>query len=115
MSEEAILDDITDVVDIEENQQPPADDYEIDLKEVRKKQWKEAIEADLQQLIITAAKLRKNISEAKTSTKKNFYNKKFNKVSAQVRQYVSALQRLGSPVLPEGTDNGNDTTDTDLK
>lgn len=82
---------------------------EIDLKEMRKNQWRQVIEADLQKLIIEAAKLRKCINEAKTKTKKDFYTKKFNKVSAYVRQYVAALQRLGAPVLPEGTDNEYNT------
>ena len=80
------------------------------LKDLRKEQWKETIEAGLQQLIIEAAKIRKNITEAKTKTKAKYFQKKFDKVSAQVRQYVAALQRLGTPILPEGTeDDGTNT------
>lgn len=85
-------------------------EIEINLKEARLQQWRDAIEADLQVLIVDAAKIRKNITEATTKYKKEYYTKKFNKVSAQVRQYIAALQRLGSPILPEGTDNGNDAS-----
>ncbi len=85
-------------------------EIQVDLKEARLQQWRDAIESDLQLLIVDAAKIRKNITDATTKYKKEFYTKKFNKVSAQVRQHIAALQRLGSPILPEGTDNGNDTT-----
>lgn len=100
---EESMEEVNTTEDVQETSEQP--EVEIDLKELRLKQWRDAIEADLQQLIIEAAKIRKNITEAKTKYKKDFYTKKFNKVSAQIRQYVAALQRLGSPITSEGTDN----------
>lgn len=88
-------------------------EVQLDLKEARKLQWKNAIESELQLLIIEAAKIRKSITEAKTQYKKDFYGKKFKKINAQVLQYVGALQRLGTPILPEGTDNGTESVTTD--
>jgi hypothetical protein len=60
----------------------------------RTEQWSKAIEAELQDLVVQASLLRKEISGAKTNTKKKYYEKKFAKVSAQVRQMVTALQQV---------------------
>lgn len=108
-----------DIIDSEIQTDDTQDDYdlepvdgEIDLKEVRKQQWRELIEAELQTLIIEAAKLRKCITDAKTTTKKEFYGKRFKKVSNQIRQYVGALQRLGSPIFAEAEETDNGTAST---
>lgn len=69
----------------------------------RLSQWRGAIEQELQGLIKQASEVRTSISSAKTTTKKQYYEKKFAKISVQVRQMVTALQRMQS--------TGGDTTD----
>lgn len=76
-----------------------------DVKELRKQEWKKAIEAELQPLIIEAARLRGIISSAKTTTKKNLYQKKFNKIHAQVIGYVDFLQKLDTISMSGETAN----------
>lgn len=63
-------------------------------KQQRIQQWKNKTEIELQTLISNANNIRKQINEAKTSTKKAYYNKKFQKIQKDVLQYVSTLQRL---------------------
>lgn len=84
----------------------------VDLKEARKQQWRTAIEAELQSLIKNAAQIRTKITTAKTKYKKEFYTKKFDKINAQVRQYLGALQRLGPISIPEseGSEHGDINT-----
>lgn len=113
MSEENIT-DIEDGVFEEMIEQPLQEeviDSELEestrahLKEERKSHYARLIEADLQILIKEAAALRNTILSAKTTVKKKFYTKKFNKINAQVRQYVQALQRLGALPTSEGTED----------
>lgn len=80
----------------------------------RSDQWTAAINAELQSLITEAASIRQNISTAKTQTKRNYYQKKFNKVSVQVRQMVAALQRVQSTTSTTNMnpDQANDTSTT---
>ncbi|PPD53434.1 MAG: hypothetical protein CTY12_04960 [Methylotenera sp.] len=65
-----------------------------DVKDLRKQEWKRAVEAELQPLIIEAARLRGIISTAKTKTKRDLYQKKFNKIHGTVLQYVDLIQKL---------------------
>lgn len=60
----------------------------------RLSQWKTAVQAELQDLISQAAELRKEISQAKTATKRKYYEKKFEKIKPRVMQMVAALQKL---------------------
>lgn len=60
----------------------------------RSDQWKAAVEAELQDLITEASIIRKEISTAKTNTKKKYFEKKFKKVNQEVRQMVAALHRI---------------------
>lgn len=61
---------------------------------VRGKQWTQAIEAELQDLVVQASQLRQLINSSKTGAKKKYYQKKFAKISTQVHQMVAALQRV---------------------
>lgn len=65
-----------------------------DLKERRLKELRGNIEQELQKLVVTASSLRKKITESKTTTKRQYYDKKFSKVSTSVRQLVATLQQL---------------------
>lgn len=61
---------------------------------IRRSQWKQAVEQELQILVSQASVLREKINTAKTNYKKQFYGKKFSKVQTQVMQMVAALQRF---------------------
>ena len=56
--------------------------------------WRGAVELELQSLVVRAAETRKKIETAKTSTKKDFYHKKFKKITADVMKMVTTLERL---------------------
>jgi len=73
------------------------------LKTDRQQYLQKLLEDDLQVMLKEAAIIQKKITDAKTNIKKDFYRRKFNKISAEVRKYVSALQRLGALITPEGT------------
>lgn len=75
----------------------------------RTNQWKAVIEAELQDLITQAASIRQNINGAKTNTKKVYFEKKFNKVSVQVRQMITALQRVNSTATETTATNQNES------
>lgn len=81
-------------------------------KDERRAMWRGAVEQELQSLVTEAAKIRKNITESKTSTKREYYTKKFKKCQAQVLQMVGTLQRLQSTEPPTEI-NRNDTLVTD--
>lgn len=84
-----------------------------DVKELRKQEWKRAVEAELQPLIIEAARLRGIITSAKTQTKRNFYQKKFNKIHATVLQYVDLIQKLEATMHLEDTVDDTITTNVE--
>ena len=65
-----------------------------DLKVQRLVQIKQSIEAKLQTAIAEATRIRKMISTAKTDYKRKFYDKKFSKINAGVRENVLALQQI---------------------
>lgn len=65
-----------------------------DLKVQRLVQIKQSIEAELQTAIAEATRIRKMISTAKTDYKRKFYDKKFSKINAGVRENVLALQQI---------------------
>ncbi len=67
----------------------------------RRAQWKGAIEQELQATVQEAADVRKKITEAKTSYKKQFYGKKFSKMQSKVMQMVSALQQFEAQTAPQ--------------
>lgn len=64
-------------------------------------QWSNMIQASLQSLVTEASNIRKKLNESKTSTKKQYYEKKFAKVQREVLQMVGALQRMQSTAVPE--------------
>ena len=84
-----------------------------DVKELRKQEWKRAIEAELQPLIVEAARLRGIISTAKTNTKRKLYQKKFNKIHDTVLRYVDIIQKLEATMHLE--DNVDDTITTNVE
>lgn len=57
-------------------------------------QWRGAIEQELQELITRAAKLREQSNTAKTTTKRVYYQRKFKKITTDVMQMVTAMQRI---------------------
>lgn len=65
-----------------------------DLKVQRLVQIKQSIEAKLQTAIAEATRVRKMMSTAKTDYKRKFYDKKFAKINAGVRENVLALQQI---------------------
>lgn len=54
----------------------------------------QVIHAELQDLITQAADIRKQITTAKTTTKKKYFEKKFAKISTDVRQMIAAMDQL---------------------
>lgn len=69
--------------------------------DTRVSQWTNAVEYELQGLITQAATIRKEISSAKTTAKKAYFQKKFKKLQPQVMQMVAALQQLQSTAPPD--------------
>lgn len=68
--------------------------YASSVAENRSAQWKAVVKEELRELIETAADFHKKITEAKTSYKKQFYGKKFQKVSTEIKRMVAVLDRL---------------------
>ena len=66
----------------------------LEAEAIRRKEWINALQAGLQEQVQKAADIRKKIVEAKTKTKKEYYQKKFNKVQPKVMEMVAMLQRL---------------------
>lgn len=62
--------------------------------EDRAAQWKTVVKAELRELIENASALHQKITEAKTAYKKQFYDKKFQKVSIEIKRMVAVLNRL---------------------
>lgn len=56
--------------------------------------WRQAIDQELQDLLVQASTLRKTMNEAKTSVKREYYNKKFKKVGNQVMQLLAVQSQL---------------------
>jgi hypothetical protein len=67
-----------------------------DMKTIRVSEWKGQCEREIQTLLEQATTLRKIINESKTATKKQFYTKKFKKVSASMLEMLSVLQKINS-------------------
>jgi hypothetical protein len=78
-----------------------------DLKTKRLVEFQKAVEAELQPLLIEANNVNKLIVGAKTKTKKDFYNKKFVKITDQAKTYVATIQQIEALISPEGTDHAN--------
>lgn len=66
----------------------------LELKKQRLDQLKAEIDLALQDLIKDAASIRKNITSAKTDYKKQYFQKKFNKVKTSVHQTIVYLQQI---------------------
>ena len=64
------------------------------LTEQRISEWTGAIEQELQELVQQAASIRQNIVGAKTTVKKQYFEKKFKKVQQDVMSMLATLQRL---------------------
>lgn len=56
--------------------------------------WEAAVEMEAQDLIKEAARLRQLSNEAKTATKRGYYDKKFKRVTADLMKMVATLERL---------------------
>jgi len=69
-------------------------DQAAQLAEYRGGQWQSAINAELTDLITQASELRSLINDAKTNTKKQYYQKKFKKVQKLVLQALVVKQRI---------------------
>lgn len=61
---------------------------------------RDVVTAELRDLLIEASALKQNINDAKTVAKKQYYTKKFEKVSTQIIQMTAALERM-----PNGDDS----------
>lgn len=81
----------------------------------RTAQWENMINSELQSLITRAATIREEISSAKTQTKKRYFEKKFAKVSTEVRQMIVALQRVQSTATNQNVPQQDDTIVTDTE
>ena len=77
-----------------EQQEPTFQVNTEGMEAARRRQWRGAIEQELQACVQQAAAIRQNINTAKTQYKKTFYQKKFTKIQTKVMQMVGALQRL---------------------
>ncbi len=80
-----------------------------DYKTMRLVEFQKSIEAQLQPILNEASKVHKLVSDAKTKTKKDFYNKKFVKLTDQVKKYVNTIQQIEAMISPEGTEHANAT------
>jgi hypothetical protein len=78
--------------------------------EARIDQWRAAANAELQDLVQTAAAIRTNINNSKTSVKKQYFEKKFKKVQADVMRMLITLERLNAQAAVDG--GQDDTTPT---
>lgn len=78
---------------------------EDEVKDFRKHEWRNNIELELQPLILEAVFFQKNIKEAKTKTKKDHYQKKFDRIKGRIRRYVMLLNALGKEAADETHDN----------
>jgi hypothetical protein len=65
-----------------------------ELLKHRTAMWRGAVEQELQALIQEASRIRKEIDTAKTSVKKEYFKKKFKKLTTQVMQMLTALERV---------------------
>lgn len=74
--------------------------------------WQAVVEAELQDLVKQASTLRKSIDTSKTVTKKNYYKKKFSKVSTEVLRMVAAMQGLEQQSTQLNTPNDDATAPT---
>lgn len=73
-------------------------DASVEMK--RRSLWKAAVEQELQELVATASDVRQKINTAKTKTKRDFYQKKFDKIQPRVMQMVAALQHMQAKEPP---------------
>jgi hypothetical protein len=84
----------------------------MDIAKQRLAKWRGAVEQELQSLVQQASEIRRNIDTAKTNVKKQYYAKKFKKVTNEVLQMVATMQRLdaqGAELEKETTrDTSND-------
>lgn len=64
------------------------------VKEERLEIWRQSIDAELQDLITTAAAIRQEITTAKTEVKRKYFSKKFKKISDQVMQLLAVQSQL---------------------
>lgn len=56
--------------------------------------WQAALEQELRELMLRAATVRAEITKAKTAAKREYYEKKFKKITPQVMQMLTALERV---------------------
>lgn len=56
--------------------------------------WEGAVEIELQDLITQAAKIRQEMNDSKTPTKRKYFDKKFKKITGEVMQMITTLDRL---------------------
>jgi len=67
-----------------------------DVKKIRLSEWQGMVEQEIQTLMMDAARLRKIMNESKTSTKREYYDKKFKKVSNEALKLVNILQVINA-------------------
>ena len=75
--------------------------------EARLDQWQVAAETELQDLVQQAASIRTNITSAKTQAKKQYFEKKFKKVQADVMRMLVTLERLKARTTNGGSDDSD--------
>lgn len=57
-------------------------------------EWKQAISAEMRELLDKASTLKQAANESKTVTSKKYYDKKFQKVAVEIRRLVAVLDRI---------------------
>ena len=77
----------------------------LSVAEARLDQWQVAAEVELQDLVQQAASIRTNITTAKTQAKKQYFEKKFKKVQADVMRMLITLERLKAHTEDGGSDD----------
>lgn len=75
--------------------------------------WQSAASAELNDLVHAAATIRMNITTAKTQAKKQYFEKKFKKVQADVMRMLVTLERLKSTMSPP-VRGGSDDPDSSI-
>lgn len=59
-------------------------------------QWDAAVRSELQELLTMASELQKEVSGAKTQTKRAYFKRKLDKLKPQIFQMMAALQKINT-------------------
>ena len=73
-----------------------------DMRKAKMSEWKSVIESEVQKMMVTVAELRKKIDGAKTSSKKQYYLKKFKKIQGETISLLNMLHHVTKDTPVEG-------------